>query len=180
MVNYVNRKLKLGHLFFLVSLFLNVYSIVNNLNPTFTSREYYQDTVWVSQSVHTHNSESQEQAVGVAAAVAGIFISNFCVVILLVFFFLLHLVCVRLVGCRLVCHPACGDGRREGFTSRKTCFHIIQHVLVWCNLSSVTDLSNVKTLDCLQIILTKHSCPVATEDSHCCHSRLLRLFLKED
>lgn len=45
MVNYVNRKLKLGHLFFLVSLFLNVYSIVNNLNPTFTSREYYQDTV---------------------------------------------------------------------------------------------------------------------------------------
>ncbi len=67
--------------------------------------------------MHTHNSESQQQVVGVAAAVASIFIRNFGVVISLVFVFLLHLVCVGLVGCRLVCHPACGDSGRGGFSA---------------------------------------------------------------
>ena len=64
--------------------------------------------------MHTHNGESQQQVVGVVAAVASIFISNLCVVIPLVYFFLLLVVCVGLVGCRLVRHPACGDGGGSG------------------------------------------------------------------
>lgn len=63
------------------------------------------------ESKHTQNSESQQQVVGVAAAVACIFICNVCVVISLAFFFLL-LVCVGLVGFRLVRHPVCGDSGR--------------------------------------------------------------------
>lgn len=71
--------------------------------------------------MHTHDSESQQQAVGVAAAVTRIFIRFVCVVISLVFFFLLLLVCVGLVGCWLVCHPACGD---NGMYSTQGCLMI--------------------------------------------------------
>lgn len=71
----------------------------------------------VSMAMRTQNSESQQQVVGVAAAVAGIFVRNLCIVISQVFFFLLFLFCVGLVGCRLICHPACGDIWRDGFTS---------------------------------------------------------------
>lgn len=67
--------------------------------------------------MRTKNSESQQQVVGVAAAVASIFISNLCVVIANVFFFLLALVSVGLVGYWLVCHPACEDSRRDEFTA---------------------------------------------------------------
>lgn len=76
--------------------------------------------------MRTHNSESQQQVVGVAAAVAGIFIRNLCVVIALGLSFLRLLVCVGLVGCRLVCHPACdGDSGRNRFTAGENmCFHI--------------------------------------------------------
>lgn len=62
----------------------------------------------------THNRESQQQAVCVAATMASIFIRNLCVVISLVFFLLL-VVCVGLVGCRLVCHPVCEDSGKGGF-----------------------------------------------------------------
>lgn len=84
--------------------------------------------------MHTHNSESQQQVVGVAAAVASIFISNLCVIVLLVYFFLLLLVCVGLVGCRLVCHPACEDSGRN-YCWENTCFNILQHVLA-CTVSN--------------------------------------------
>lgn len=90
--------------------------------------------------MRTHDGEPQQQGVGVAAAVSRIFVREFCVVISLVFLFLLHLVCVGLVGCRLVCHPACGDVVRDEFTAagkRK----------IRCTLVSVADSSNVKTLD---------------------------------
>lgn len=62
----------------------------------------------VSQPLPTHDGEPQQQVVGVAAAVAGVFVRHLGVVISLVLLLLLGLAGVRLVGCRLVRHPACG------------------------------------------------------------------------
>lgn len=56
----------------------------------------------------TQDGESQQQAVRVAAAMTSVFVHNLCVVILLGVVFLL-LLCVGLVDCGLVGHPACGD-----------------------------------------------------------------------
>lgn len=62
----------------------------------------------VSRPLPTHDGEPQQQVVGVAAAVAGVFVRHLGVVISLVLLLLLGLAGVGLVGCRLVRHPACG------------------------------------------------------------------------
>lgn len=87
-----------------VHLVRNVGSCSSNYNPAAVKH-----IIFCAFSLHTctQNSESQQQAVGVSAAVAGVFIRNLCVVISLFFLFVLRLVCVGLVGRRLVRHPAC-------------------------------------------------------------------------